>query len=69
MDVDLIVTPTGQKYFIDFNPRFGGGYPFSHLSGVNYIKYIIEDSMGYHPQVPSFHRNITGMKGIKVFWY
>lgn len=69
MDVDFMVTPTGKKYYIDFNPRFGGGYPFSHLSGANYLQYIIEDSMGNQPQVPVFDQSITGMKGINIYSY
>tara|TARA_Y100001970_G_C14206577_1_gene844400 strand:+ start:167 stop:1108 length:942 start_codon:yes stop_codon:yes gene_type:complete len=41
MDVDFIMTPKGKVYFIDFNTRFGGGYPITHLSGFNYIKALI----------------------------
>jgi carbamoyl-phosphate synthase large subunit len=29
--------------FIEINPRFGGGYPLSYLSGANFAKYLIED--------------------------
>jgi len=28
---------------IEINPRFGGGYPLSYLSGANYPRYIIEE--------------------------
>ena len=42
IDVDLILKD--NKYFIiDINPRFGGGYPFTHLSGQNYIEFIIKN--------------------------
>jgi carbamoyl-phosphate synthase large subunit len=34
LDCDLIVTKNGCRV-IDLNPRFGGGYPFSHLAGAN----------------------------------
>ncbi|WP_211439859.1 ATP-grasp domain-containing protein [Corynebacterium glutamicum] len=33
IDVDVIVDPGGRVFVIDVNPRFGGGYPFSHLAG------------------------------------
>jgi carbamoyl-phosphate synthase large subunit len=32
----------GEKaYILEFNPRFGGGYPFSHIAGVNLPKAIV----------------------------
>ncbi|MCH8550169.1 MAG: ATP-grasp domain-containing protein [Balneolaceae bacterium] len=34
LDVDLLMHDD-QPYVIDMNARFGGGYPFSHLGGVN----------------------------------
>lgn len=36
-DCDFIKTEKGI-YFIDINPRFGGGYPATHMSGVNFIE-------------------------------
>lgn len=30
-------------YAIEINPRFGGGYPLSYLSGANFTKWIIEE--------------------------
>ncbi len=32
--------------FIEINPRFGGGYPLTYLSGANFAKYLIEDCLG-----------------------
>lgn len=32
-DIDVIVDGQGMPYVIDINPRFGGGYPFSHVAG------------------------------------
>lgn len=35
IDVDVIVDEKGKVWVIDVNPRFGGGYPFSHLAGAD----------------------------------
>ena len=34
LDCDVFVTKSGC-HVIDMNPRFGGGYPFSHIAGAN----------------------------------
>lgn len=33
IDTDVLVDDAGQMFVIDVNPRFGGGYPFSHVAG------------------------------------
>jgi carbamoyl-phosphate synthase large subunit len=68
MDIDFLQNDKGEIYFIDFNPRFGGGYPFTHLSGVNYLKFIIESSFGKNDYVPVFKKSITGFKGLRLFY-
>ena len=35
MDTDVIEDPDGHLWLVDINPRFGGGYPFSHLAGAD----------------------------------
>ena len=45
LDVDLIKYKN-KFYIIDLNPRFGGGYPFTHESGLNYIKFLIFNYLG-----------------------
>lgn len=45
LDCDIL-EKDGQYYIIDLNPRFGGGYPFSHIAGVNMPKAIIEWAKG-----------------------
>ncbi|XAM01270.1 ATP-grasp domain-containing protein [Phycisphaeraceae bacterium D3-23] len=37
---------TGDMRIIEFNPRFGGGYPLAHEAGAHYIHWLIEDTMG-----------------------
>lgn len=40
MDVDVFWD--GEKaYVLEFNPRFGGGYPFSHAAGIHLPKAIV----------------------------
>ncbi|NJB35359.1 ATP-grasp domain-containing protein [Croceivirga sp. JEA036] len=34
---------TNKIYGIEINPRFGGGYPLSYLSGANYSGWIIDE--------------------------
>jgi len=33
-------------YFIEINPRFGGGYPLSFQAGADYAKMLIDDYLG-----------------------
>lgn len=40
-DCDLIVDSNNEAYIIDLNPRFGGGYPFSQLAGINLPRAIL----------------------------
>lgn len=36
----------GEKKIIEFNPRFGGGYPLSHQAGACFTNWLVEDTMG-----------------------
>ena len=42
LDVDCFMNKNGIIYVLELNCRFGGQYPFSHLSGVNFPKQITE---------------------------
>jgi carbamoyl-phosphate synthase large subunit len=35
MDADFMVDLNNDVYLLELNPRFGGGYPFSHVAGVH----------------------------------
>lgn len=41
LDVDIFVSNNGI-YLLEMNARFGGGYPFGHLAGVNFPKAIVK---------------------------
>ena len=46
MDSDWIVGGDGVPYLIELNPRFGGGYPFTHLSGANVVRACVDWANG-----------------------
>ncbi|SDS35002.1 ATP-grasp domain-containing protein [Agrococcus carbonis] len=46
IDSDVILDPTGRAWLIDVNPRFGGGYPFSHLAGADAPSAIVAWALG-----------------------
>jgi len=41
LDCDIFLSK-GKLYILEMNPRFGGGYPFSHMAGVNTPAIYIE---------------------------
>ena len=45
LDCDFLENENGL-YLLEMNPRFGGGYPFSHYSGGNLAKATIQSLMG-----------------------
>jgi len=69
MDIDFIVDKNDDIHFIDFNPRFGGGYPITHLSGFNYIKYVLDLAQSKKVIIPENSKNVTVMKGISLNYY
>jgi len=67
MDVDAIWSERLKQIFIlEVNPRFGGGYPFSHLAGVNFPMAIVQITEGKAPDMQLFtwKEGITGLKYI-----
>ena len=47
----------GKYFLLELNPRFGGGYPFSHNSGANYPKAIINWINGKNEDFSQFSKN------------
>lgn len=36
----------GELHLLEMNPRFGGGYPFTHLAGANHVAMLLADFEG-----------------------
>ncbi len=66
LDCDVIVDKNMQIYSIDFNPRIGGGYPATHLSGFNYLNAIISMVMTKSFVLPPSPQPLTVIKGISL---
>ncbi|WP_341481569.1 ATP-grasp domain-containing protein [Salinibacter ruber] len=69
MDIDFIVDKDGNMKFIDFNPRFGGGYPFTKAAGFDYLRAMIENIQGNDVSFDRVGKKVAGAKGLKVFTY
>jgi len=41
LDVDFFIR-NDEAYILELNPRFGGGYPMTHLAGIDFPKLIID---------------------------
>lgn len=69
LDVDIIRTEDDECYLLDMNPRFGGGYPFSHIAGANIPAAIINWANGTeaNPEWLKIRPNIMGSKGLCMF--
>lgn len=65
LDIDFLVKDE-IPYVIDLNPRFGGGYPLSHLAGADFPKKIIRIASGEKLFYSSNYSEVTMMKDIKL---
>jgi len=63
LDCDVLATDRGYLV-LDLNPRFGGGYPFSHLAGANIPAALIAWAEGKEPD-PSWLRSRPGVVASK----
>lgn len=46
IDVDVLEDTQGKQWVIDVNPRFGGGYPFSHAAGADIPQALVLWALG-----------------------
>ena len=67
LDVDVMEDKNGNLFCLDFNPRFGGGYPASHLAGMNFLEAIIDMKNNSPVNLPKKPSLITLMKGISLY--
>ncbi|MAV58735.1 MAG: hypothetical protein CMG07_02160 [Candidatus Marinimicrobia bacterium] len=68
LDCDLIIDKNNNIFILDFNCRFGGGYPFTHSVGHNFIEYLINQKLGLkNSKFPLKYKEKFIAKGIKIF--
>lgn len=67
LDVDLFVED-GEPHVLELNPRFGGGYPLSHLAGADFPGLLIAMLRGetLAPRIGSYERGVMMMKDYAV---
>lgn len=68
LDCDVLRDRDGKLYCIDFNPRFGGGYPATHLAGFNYLRAVLNMVRKQPFALPAHPKKVTVMKGISLHW-
>jgi len=63
LDCDIFVTKKGI-YVLEMNPRFGGGYPFSHVAGANLPAALIAWAQGRkaNPEWLTFRPGVAAAK-------
>jgi carbamoyl-phosphate synthase large subunit len=65
LDVDVFVNGD-NIYVLELNPRFGGGYPFSHLAGANIPAAVVAWLQNQTPESSwlEIEYGVVGVKGI-----
>ena len=63
LDVDLFISGE-DVYILEFNPRFGGGYPLSHAAGVNFPQLMLDIASGkqLEPNIGDYTDNLVMIK-------
>lgn len=66
LDVDVFVDGD-NIYILELNARFGGGYPFSHIAGVNLPKAIVKWTEGEQVSDNCFeYKDMIAQKDIRI---
>lgn len=66
IDVDVLENQSGDLFVLEINPRFGGGYPFSHLAGADYPAALIALAEGKPVQLNTVELGCVGLKNINL---
>lgn len=69
LDVDVLQGADGKFKVLEFNTRFGGGYPFSHLAGANFPKALVQMVYGVKPNFGNCKIGAIGYKNIVPVTY
>ncbi len=57
VDCDVIERD-GRQYLLEMNPRFGGGYPFTHIAGANLVRVLLNCLRGQQGQEVRYQAGI-----------
>ena len=64
-NLDMDVLYDGKDYYVlEFNARFGGGFPFSYLAGANLLQLLVDMVNGDKIQLPKVEIGTKGLKSI-----
>jgi carbamoyl-phosphate synthase large subunit len=68
LDADLFVQED-RIYILEMNPRFGGGYPISHIAGADFPSLIVKMIRGEEvtPEIGNFRPGSIMMKEYNIF--
>lgn len=67
MDTDIICDDEGKQWLIDVNPRFGGGYPFSHFAGADVPRAYVRWAEGKPVEIEDLLSYTAGVTSHKTF--
>lgn len=67
-DADFFRESDGKLWVLEINPRFGGGYPVSHLAGANFPEIITRMIRGeiVEPYTNSYRVGVSMMKKLQI---